>query len=80
VDVRFWPIDEPSQPDESAQELAMTTIPQMPAPADSRTVTPRTVVWVELPRTGADRDDRDHTPAYDPTAMCEECERWDGMA
>ena len=57
----------------------MTTIPQMPAPTDSRTVTPRTVVWVELAQTGADHDG-DHTPAYDPAAMCEECERWDGMA
>ena len=59
----------------------MTTIPQIPATtADGLAVTPRTVVWVELPQTGADREDRDRMPAYDPAALCEECERWDGMA
>ena len=57
-----------------------TTPPQIPAPTENRGVTPRTVVWVELPQTDADRDDRARMPAYDPAALCEECERWDGMA
>ena len=43
-----------------------TTPPQIPAPTETRGVTPRTVVWVELPQTDADRDDRTRMPATTP--------------
>ena len=41
---------------------------------------PRLVVWVDLPAS-ADRDPARLPPAvYDPSALYEDLERWDGMA
>ena len=56
---------------------------QTPASSETRSGTGRVVVWLELPRQDLrDSDaatDRSHS-LYDPDALCEHCERWDGMA
>lgn len=41
---------------------------------------PRPVVWVELPAPGTDTSSMARDTWYDPAALYEEPERWDGMA
>ena len=53
------------------------------ASTDTRgAVSPRLVVWVELPQPEPPGGQRGplRGPVYDPSALYEECERWDGMA
>lgn len=41
---------------------------------------PRPVVWVELPQPRTDTSSMARDTWYDPAALYEEPERWDGMA
>lgn len=64
-----------------------TAAADRPAPHNAPTASPRMVVWRELPAPTGSRDSRDALPRvpardtwYDPAALYEEPERWDGMA
>ena len=64
------------------------TTPNAEHPSQTRSpAPPRLVVWVELPRQAADARPTPASgqaaarePWYDPAAVYEEPERWDGMA
>ena len=61
----------------------MTTTSQTAASKEVRpnTASPRLVVWVDLPNGNGTDPRANVSPAvHDPSALYEECERWDGMA